>query len=156
MLHREANDKDFAIATAAGTVRLRHEFSHPRPPLESTLAGCEADDGLCSGGENRMRRRVKLATEDGHRDRDRGGAIASVPPSTWREAEGALRRHMRSVETLVQPAAERSAQWFESQTHALWDRLDGLKSEPGRLPRPGRNSRFGSCGVLLHSRVPRG
>ena len=64
------------------------------------------------------------------------GAMASVPPSTWREAEGALRRHVRSVETLVQPAAERSAQWFESQTHALRDRLGGIEVGAGKTAEP--------------------
>ena len=55
------------------------------------------------------------------------GAIASLPPLTWHEAEGELRRHIRSVETMVHPAAARSAEWFERQTHALRDRLGGIE-----------------------------
>ena len=79
------------------------------------------------------------------------GAIASVPPSTWREAEGALRQHVRSVETLVQPAVERSAQWFESQTHALRDRLGGIEVGAGKTAeiREG-TADSDSCVLLLH------
>ena len=74
------------------------------------------------------------------------GAIASVPQSTWREAEDAMRRHLRSVEAMARPAAERAADWFERQTDALRDRLGGTgvgagntaetqKEEPVRIAR---------------------
>ena len=59
------------------------------------------------------------------------GVIAVAPPSTWREAEDALRRHLRSVEAMARPAAERSADWFERQTHALRDRLGGTEVGTG-------------------------
>ena len=41
------------------------------------------------------------------------GAIAVASPSAWREAEDALRGHLRSVEAIARPAAKRSAHWFE-------------------------------------------
>ena len=55
------------------------------------------------------------------------GAVGSVPASTCREAEDAVRRHPRSVETIARPAAERSADWFERQKHALRKRLGGTQ-----------------------------
>ena len=53
------------------------------------------------------------------------GAIAVASLPAWREAEDALRRHVRSVEAMARPAAERSADWFERQTDALRKRLGG-------------------------------
>ena len=83
-----------------------------------------------------MRRRLKRAVKTVIVIAIAVGAIASVPPSTWREAEGALRRHVRSVETLVQPAAARSAQWFESQTQALRGRLGRIEVGAGKTAGP--------------------
>ena len=60
------------------------------------------------------------------------GAIASILKSTWREAEDAMRRHLRSIEVMARPAAERAAEWIESQTHALRDRLGGTKVGTGK------------------------
>ena len=60
------------------------------------------------------------------------GAIASVPPSMWREAEDALHRHLRSVEMMARPAAERSADWFERQTRALRDRFGEAQVGAGK------------------------
>ena len=51
------------------------------------------------------------------------GAIGAARPSTWREGEDALRRHLQSVEAMALPAVERSVEWFERQTHVLRDRL---------------------------------
>ena len=64
------------------------------------------------------------------------GAIASVQPSAWREAESAMHRHHRSVEVLARPAAERSAELFERQTHALRDRLGGTGVGAGKAVDP--------------------
>ena len=60
------------------------------------------------------------------------GAIASILKSTWREAEDAMRRHLRSIEVMARPAAERAAEWIESQTHALRDRLGGAQVGTGK------------------------
>ena len=59
------------------------------------------------------------------------GAIASLPPSTWREAEDVLRGHVRSIEAVARPAAERSVDWFERQKHALRVRLGGIEMGAG-------------------------
>ena len=79
------------------------------------------------GRENRMRRWVKGATKTVILIAIAAGAIAAAPSSMWREAEDALRRHLRSVEAMAGPAAERSAEWFERQAHALRDRLGGTE-----------------------------
>ena len=50
MLHREANEEDFAIAAAVDKELLSHGFWRPRPPLEGARTGWEDDDGFCSGG----------------------------------------------------------------------------------------------------------
>ena len=55
------------------------------------------------------------------------GAIAVASPSAWREAEDALRGHLRSVEAIARPAAKRSAHWFERQTDAFRNRLGGAQ-----------------------------
>ena len=60
-----------------------------------------------------------------------GGAIATVPPTFWRGAEDALRRHVHSFEAMARPAAERSADWFERQTHRLRERFGGVRAESG-------------------------
>ena len=59
------------------------------------------------------------------------GAIALVPPSTWRETEDVLRWHVRSIEAMARPAAERSVDWFERQKHALRVRLGGIEMGAG-------------------------
>ena len=79
-----------------------------------------------------MRRRVKRAVKTVSVPLLAVGAMPSVPPSTWREAEDAVRRHLRSVEAMARPAAERSADWFERQTHALLDRLGGTGVGAGK------------------------
>ena len=78
-----------------------------------------------------MRRRVKRAVKTGVVVVIAVGAIASVPPSTWREAEDVLRWHVRSIEAMARPAAERSADWFERQKHALRVRLGGIEMGAG-------------------------
>ena len=78
-----------------------------------------------------MRRWVKGATTTAILIAIAAGAIATAPPSAWREAEDVLRRHLRSVEAMARPAADRSAQWFERQTHALRDRLGGSEAGAG-------------------------
>ena len=78
-----------------------------------------------------MRRWVKGATKTMILIAIAAGAIAAVPPSTWREVEDELRRYLRSVEAMARPAAERSADWFERQTHALRDRLGGTEVGAG-------------------------
>ena len=78
-----------------------------------------------------MRRWVKGATKTVILIAIAAGAIAAAPPSTWREAEDALRRHFQSVEAMARPVAERSADWFERQTHALRDRLGGAEVGAG-------------------------
>ena len=78
-----------------------------------------------------MRRRVKRAVKTGIVVVIAVGAIASVPPSTWREAEDVLRWHVRSIEAMTRPAAERSADWFERQKHALRVRLGGIEMGAG-------------------------
>ena len=50
----------------------------------------------------------------------------------WREAEDALHRHLRSVEVMARPAAERSADWFERQTRALRDRFGEAQVGAGK------------------------
>ena len=78
-----------------------------------------------------MRRRVKRAVKTGVVVVIAVGAIASVPPSTWREAEDVLRWHVRSIEATARPATERSADWFERQKHALRVRLGGIEMGAG-------------------------
>lgn len=58
--------------------------------------------------------------------------IASVQPSMWIEAKDAMRRDLRSVEAIACPAAERSAEWFETQKHALRDWLRGIEVGAGK------------------------
>ena len=79
-----------------------------------------------------MRRRVKRAVKTVIFLLVAVGAIASVPPSAWREAEDVMHRHLRSVKAIAQPAAERSADWFERQTHTLRDRLGGTQVGAGK------------------------
>ena len=78
-----------------------------------------------------MRRWVKGATKTVILIAIAAGVIAAAAPSTWREAEDALRRHLQSVEAMARPAAERSAEWFERQTHELRDRLGGTEVGAG-------------------------
>ena len=78
-----------------------------------------------------MRRRVKRAVKTVIVAVITVAAIASVPPSTWREAEDVLRWHVRSIEAMARPAAERSADWFERQKHALRVRLGGIEMGAG-------------------------
>ena len=59
------------------------------------------------------------------------GVVATVPPTIWRGAEDALRRHIHSFEAMARPAAERSANWFERQTHGLRERVGGDGAESG-------------------------
>ena len=59
------------------------------------------------------------------------GAIASVAPSTWPEAEDEMRRRLRSIEAMARPPTERSADWFERQKHRLRDRLGGIEIGAG-------------------------
>ena len=42
-----------------------------------------------------------------------------------------MRWHLRSIEAMARPAAERSADWFERQKHALRDRLGWIEIEAG-------------------------
>ena len=67
------------------------------------------------------------------------GAIAVASPSAWREAEDTLRWHLRSVEAMARPAAERSADWFERQTDALRYRLGGTGLGAGKAVDPREN-----------------
>ena len=67
------------------------------------------------------------------------GAIAVASPSAWREAEDTLRRHLRSVEAMARPAAERSAVWFERQTDALRNRMGGTGLGAGKAVDPREN-----------------
>ena len=102
-----------------------------------------------------MRRRVKRAVKTVIAVVIAVGAIASVPPSTWREADDVMRWHHRSIEAMARPAAERSADWFERQKHALRDRLGGIEIAAGTRRKSGRSSRFALPVVLARSRVPR-
>ena len=97
-----------------------------------------------------MRRWVKGATKAAILIAIAAGAIAAAPPSMWREAEDILRRHLRSVEAMARPASERSAQWFERQTHALRERLGGSEVGTGdnsaaRQKEPVRVAQAGSA-----------
>ena len=78
-----------------------------------------------------MRRRAKRAVKTIIMLVMAVGAIATVPPSIWRGAEDALRRHVHSFEAIARPAAERSADWFERQTHGLRERSGGVGAESG-------------------------
>ena len=85
-----------------------------------------------------MRRRAKTAMTTVIMVVIAVGAIASVPPSTWREAEDAMRRHLLSVEAMARPTAELSAEWFERQKHALRDRLGGIEVGAGKASQAGK------------------
>ena len=80
-----------------------------------------------------MRRRVKRAVKTVILVVIGVGAIASVAPSTWREAEDEMRRRLRSIEAMARPPTERSADWFErqKQKHRLRDRLGGIEIGAG-------------------------
>jgi len=61
-----------------------------------------------------------------------------------------MRRHLRSVEALARPPTERSAEWFERQTHGLRDRLGGTEVRAGddqenRQNEPIRSARAASA-----------
>lgn len=76
-----------------------------------------------------MRRRVKRAVKTVMVPLMAVGAIALAPPSTWRETEDSMRRHLRSVEAMAGSAAKRSADWFDR--HALRDRFGGAQVGAG-------------------------
>ena len=105
-----------------------------------------------------MRRRMKRAITSAILIAIAVGATAVASPSAWREAEDAMRGHLRSVEAIARPAAERSADWFERQTDALRNRLGGTqvgvgkaaearKLEPVRIAR-GAGAVTGSAHVI--------
>ena len=113
--------------------------------LEGVETDCE-DDGQSFEREKRMRRRIKGAMKTVVVIALAAGAFAALPPSTWREAEGTMRRHFGSVEMMVISMAERAVDWIDRQIHSLRDRFDAIedgfaaiagtrKEEPVRLTR---------------------
>ena len=78
-----------------------------------------------------MRRRVKRSVKTVILVVIGVGAIVSVTPLTWREAEDEMRRRLRSIEAMARPQTERSADWFERQKHRLRDRLGGIEIGAG-------------------------
>ena len=84
-------------------------------------------DGQSFERENRMRRRVKGAIKKVVVVAIAVGAFSALPPSSWREAEGTMRRHVRSVEMMIRPVAERAVDWIDRQTHSLRDRFDAIE-----------------------------
>ena len=59
--------------------------------------------------------------------------IAGVPPSSWRDAEDAMRRHLGSIKAMARPVAERSTNRFEMQTHAFRDWLGEVEFGSGTV-----------------------
>ena len=49
------------------------------------------------------------------------GALAAVPPSTWRNVEGMVRGHLDTLGEAVGPAAQRTADWFAGGAGAVRD-----------------------------------
>ena len=78
-----------------------------------------------------MRRRVKRSVKTVILVVIGVGAIVSVAPLTWREAEDEMRRRLRSIEAMARPPTERSADWFERQKDRLRGRRGGIEIGAG-------------------------
>ena len=89
--------------------------------LESGEKGCEDGGHSLNAGE--PDEAVSEASgEDGHRGRDRGGSDRVVPAVDVARGRDVMRWHLSSIEAMARPPAERSADWFERQKHALLGR----------------------------------
>ena len=59
--------------------------------------------------------------EDAGPGRDRSGAFAALPPSTWHDIERLTQGHLDVLEEAFVPAAEHAANWFDDGEGALGD-----------------------------------